>query len=116
LHYQFNSINYEQPITISPEGKPHPQQRIQNQQLMAIEIMNPYEACLAIQEDVRCLFRAIPRRVLDLDSDLNGADVGCLLTNIDECAQRIIEVQYKSTLCDDHDLKMKSLPHFHEIK
>ena len=76
--------------------------------------MNPYEACLAIQEDVNRLFKAIPRRVLELDTDLNGADVGCLLTNILECAERIIEVQYKSTLCDNHNLKMKSLPNFHE--
>ena len=82
---------------------------------MAIEIMNPYEACLAIQEDVRRLLRAIPQRIQDLDTDLNGADVGCLLANIDECAERIIEVQYKSTLCDDHNLKMKSLPNFFEM-
>jgi hypothetical protein len=82
---------------------------------MAIEIMNPYEACLAIQEDVDRLFKAIPRRVLDLDTDLNGADVGCLLTNILECAERIIEVQYKSTLCDDHPNKMKSLPNFNKL-
>ena len=79
---------------------------------MAIEIMNPYEACLAIQEDVRRLLQAIPKRIQDLDTDLSGADVGCLLANIDECAERIIEVQYKSTLCDDHNLKMKSLPNF----
>jgi hypothetical protein len=77
--------------------------------------MNPYEACLAIQEDVDRLFKAIPRRVLDLDTDLNGADVGCLLTNILECAERIIEVQYKSTLCDDHPNKMKSLPNFNKL-
>ena len=82
---------------------------------MAIEIMNPYEACLAIQEDVDRLFKAIPRRVLDLATALNGADVGCLLTNILECAERIIEVQYKSTLCDDHNLKMKSLPNFNKL-
>jgi len=75
---------------------------------MAIEIMNPYEACLAIQEDVRRLFKAIPKRIQDLDTDLDGADVGCLLANIDECAERIIEVQYKSALPDDHNLKIKS--------
>jgi len=83
---------------------------------MAIEIMNPYEASLAIQEDVRRLLQAIPKRVQDLDTDLNGADVGCLLANIYECAERIIEVQYKSTLCDDHPNKMQSLPNFHELK
>lgn len=81
---------------------------------MAIEIMNPYEACLSIQEDVHRLVRAIPKRIQDLDTDLNGADVGCLLANIHECAERIIEVQYKSTLCDDHPNKMQSLPNFHE--
>jgi len=82
---------------------------------MAIEIMNPYEACLAIQEDVRRLLQAIPQRDQDLDTDLNGADVGCLLANIYECAERIIEVQYKSTLCDNHPNKMKSLPDFHKV-
>ena len=77
--------------------------------------MNPYEACLAIQQDVRRLLQAIPKHIQDLDTELNGADVGCLLSNIDECAERIIEVQYKSTLCENHPNKMQSLPDFHEI-
>jgi hypothetical protein len=92
LHYQFNSINYEQPTTISPEGKTHPQQSIQNQQLMAIETMTTGEACRAIHEDIDRLLKSIPPMVLELDTPLGGADVGCLIANIHECAERILEL------------------------
>ncbi len=59
---------------------------------MAIETMTTGEACRAIHEDIDRLLKSIPPMVLELDTPLGGADVGCLIANIHECAERILEL------------------------